>query len=145
MAETYRQRVVRADGRTINVVQPRAHLSYCFRGRCCGRTERGYAAVPVDTYKAEWLRRKLRHVVHLTKGGCLGPCALANVATLVFDGRAVWFHSINTPWHVRLIFDYIDVMLRADRFVAPPGDLAEFVFNFYDWEVRPHADAPVER
>lgn len=29
MAERYRQRVVRADGRAINVVQRRAHLSYC--------------------------------------------------------------------------------------------------------------------
>jgi hypothetical protein len=30
MAERYRQRVVRADGRAINVVQRRAHLSYCY-------------------------------------------------------------------------------------------------------------------
>ena len=108
----FRARVVRADGRAINVVQRRAHLSYCFTGCCCGRTERGYAAVPVDTFKDEWLRRKLRNVVHLTKAGCLGPCALANVASLVFDGRAVWFHSVNTPWHVRLIYDYIETMVR---------------------------------
>src|SRR5262245_38951162 len=139
MGSMYRQRVLRADGRTINIVQRRAHLSYCFTGCCCGRTERGYAAVPVDVYKQEWLRRKLRNVVHLTKSGCLGPCALANVASLVFDGQAIWFHSINTPWHVRLIFDYVDTMLRADRFVPPPGDLAEHVFNFYDWDVRPRS------
>lgn len=89
MSPMFRARVVRADGRAINVVQRRAHLSYCFTGCCCGRTERGYAAVPVDTFKDEWLRRKLRNVVHLTKAGCLGPCALANVASLVFDGRSV--------------------------------------------------------
>ena len=139
---TFRQRVVRADGRAINVVQRRAHLSYCFTGCCCGRTERGYAAVPVETFKDEWLRRKLRNVVHLTKAGCLGPCALANVASLVFDGRAVWFHSVNTPWHVRLIYDYIETMVRADRFVAPPAELTEYVFNYYDWDVRPRAAAP---
>jgi cobaltochelatase CobN len=133
----HRQRVVRADGRAINVVQRRAHLSYCFSGCCCGRTERGYAPVPAETFKDEWLRRKLRNVVHLTKAGCLGPCALANVASLVFDGRSVWFHSVNTPWHVRLIFDYIDTMIRADRFVAPPSELTEYVFNYYDWEARP--------
>jgi cobaltochelatase CobN len=133
----HRQRVVRADGRAINVIQRRAHLSYCFTGCCCGRTERGYAPVPVETFKEEWLRRKLRNVVHLTKAGCLGPCALANVASLVFDGRSVWFHSVNTPWHVRLIFDYIETMIRADRFVAPPAELAEYVFNFYDWDARP--------
>ncbi|MEQ1908327.1 MAG: cobaltochelatase subunit CobN [Vicinamibacterales bacterium] len=138
----HRQRVVRADGRAINIVQRRAHLSYCLTGCCCGRTERGYAVVPAETFKEEWLRRKLRNVVHLTKAGCLGPCALANVASLVFDGRAVWFHSVNTPWHVRLIFDYIETMVRADRFVAPPSELTEYVFNYYDWDTRPKTTPP---
>ncbi len=143
MAESFRQRVVRADGRAINVVQRRAHLSYCFTGCCCGRTERGYAAVPVDTFKDEWIRRKLRNVVHLTKAGCLGPCALANVASLVFDARSIWFHSVNTPWHVRLIYDYIESMVKADRFLAAPADLAEYVFNYYDWDRRPQTPADV--
>src|SRR5258707_3292361 len=142
MSTVHRQRVVRADGRAINVVQRRAHLSYCFTGCCCGRTERGYAAVPAETFKQEWINRKLRNVVHLTKAGCLGPCALANVASLVFDGRAIWFHSVNTPWHVRLIFDYIETMVRADRYVAPPSELTEYVFNYYDWDVRPKKPAP---
>jgi cobaltochelatase CobN len=137
MPETYRQKVVRADGRTVNIPQRRAHLSYCYSGCCCGRTERGYAAVPVDTYKDEWIGRKLRNLVHLTKGGCLGPCALANVASLVFDGRAIWFHSVNSPWQVRLIFDYIESMVKADRFLLPPQELAEYAFNYYDWDVRP--------
>src|ERR1700760_1751650 len=137
MPEIYRQKVVRADGRTVNIPQRRAHLSYCYSGCCCGRTERGYAAVPVDTYKDEWVRRKLRNLVHLTKGGCLGPCVLANVASLVFDGRAIWFHSVNSPWQVRLIFDYIESMIKADRFLQPPQELAEYAFNYYDWDVRP--------
>jgi cobaltochelatase CobN len=133
---SYRQRVMRADGRTLNIVQHRAHLSYCFTGCCCGRTDRGYAAVPVDVYKEEWTRRKIRNAVHLTKGGCLGPCVLANVASLVFDGKSVWFHSVNSAWQVRQIFDYIDSMLEADRFLKPPSELSEYVFNYYDWDVR---------
>ncbi len=137
MAEMRRQRVVRADGRPVNIVQRRAHLSYCFTGCCCGRTERGYAQVPVDTYKEEWTRRKMRNTVHLTKAGCLGPCVLSNVASLVFDGRSVWFHSVNSPWQVKQIFAYIDTMLEADRFLQPPEELLEYVFNFYDWDARP--------
>jgi len=133
---SHRQRVIRADGRAFNIVQHRAHLTYCVTGCCCGITERGYAAVPVDVYKEEWLRRKIRQDVHLTKGGCLGPCALANVASLVFDGKSIWFHSVNSEWHVRQIFDYIDSMLKADRFVEPPAELSEYVFNYYDWDVR---------
>ncbi|MFD1733481.1 hypothetical protein ACFSC4_23550 [Deinococcus malanensis] len=115
-----RQRVQRADGRTINVARRRGHLSYCFHGCCCGRTDKGYVAAPVDTYKDEWTRRKIRNQVHLTKAGCLGPCALSNVAHLVFDGHDVWFHSVNDAWLVVAIFDYIGAMLAADGFLSPP-------------------------
>ena len=136
MSTSHRQRVVRADGRAFNITQHRAHLTYCYTGCCCGITERGYAAVPVDVYKEEWLKRKIRNDVHLTKGGCIGPCALANVASLVFDGKSIWFHSVNSEWHVRQIFEYIDSMLKADRFLQPPAELVEYTFNYYDWDVR---------
>lgn len=145
MADVYRQKVVRADGRTITIAQRRAHLSYCFTGCCCGRTERGYAAIPVDTYKNEWLGRRMRNTVHLTKAGCLGPCTLANVASLVFDGRAVWFHSVNSAWQVRMIFDYIESMLTSDRYLQPPAELAEYVFNYYDWDARPSEPRQAQR
>lgn len=141
MPSAYRQRVTRADGRTINVVRRRAHLSYCYGACCCGRTDRGYAAVPVEIYKEEWLKRKLRNVVHLTKGGCLGPCTLANVASLEFDGQSIFFQSVSHPWQIRLIFDYIETMIRADRFLTPPPELAVFTFDFYDWNIRPHQPA----
>lgn len=132
----HRQRVTRADGKTVQVVQKRGHLSYCATGCCCGHTDRGFAPVPMDAYKKEWLGRKLRNTVHLTKGGCLGPCALANVASLTFDGHSVWFHSVSTAWQVGLVFGYIEAMLRADGYLEPPAELREYVFNFYDWKVR---------
>ncbi|WP_207531676.1 cobaltochelatase subunit CobN [Desertivirga arenae] len=134
MREIKRQRITRPDGKSINLVQRRGHLSYCYNACCCGRTDRGYAAVPVDLYKNEWLKRKLRNVVHLTKGGCLGPCTLANVATLLFDGNSVWFHSINSDWQVTAIFDYIQSMVEADCFLVPPAELNEYVFQFYTWK-----------
>ncbi len=149
MTSPYRQRVTRSDSRTVSVVQRRGHLSYCYGACCCGRTDRGYAPVPVEVYKEEWLKRKLRNIVHLTKGGCLGPCPLANVASLEFDGHSVFFQSVSHAWQVRLIFDYIEMMVRADRFLPPPSELAAFTFDFYDWKVRPHEpaaavpDAPV--
>ncbi|MBO9613477.1 MAG: cobaltochelatase subunit CobN [Dyadobacter sp.] len=129
-----RQRVTRSDGKAINLVQRRGHLSYCYNACCCGRVDRGYAPIPVELYKSEWLRRKLRNVVHMTKGGCLGPCTLANVVTLLFDGHSVWFHSINYEWQIIAIFDYIESMVKADRYLVPPSDLAEYVFQFYTWK-----------
>jgi len=139
MAEIKRQRVTRADGKAINLVQRRGHLSYCYNACCCGRTDRGFSAVPVDLYKSEWMRRKIRNVVHMTKGGCLGPCTLANVVTLLFDGHSVWFHSINNDWQVIAIFDYIESMIAADVFLVPPAELNEYVFQFYTWR---GAEAP---
>jgi hypothetical protein len=40
------QRVVRADERSINVVQQRAHLSYCYSGCCDGRASQPAPPVP---------------------------------------------------------------------------------------------------
>jgi nitrile hydratase accessory protein len=133
---SFRASVVRADGRQVEIVQRRAHLSYCHGSCCCGDVERGYAPVPVETFKSEWLRRRLKKTVHLTKGGCLGPCTLANVVSLMFDGRSVWFHSVNTPELVTRIFDYIDSMIAANGYLPPPATLSAYTFSFYDWGRR---------
>lgn len=136
-----RQPVVLADGRVVELLQRRAHLSYCFNSCCCGRVDRGYPEVPVDLYKSEWLRRKLRKTVHLTKAGCLGPCRLANVASLLIDGRSIWFHSVNTSAQVVRIFDYIEQLIATDELVPAPPELAGLIFDFYDWTRAIHAVA----
>jgi cobaltochelatase CobN len=132
----HRQRVTRVDGKVVDLLQRRAHISYCFTGCCCGKTERGYAPVPAAAFKEEWVNRGLRKLVHLTKAACLGPCELANVANVVFDGRAAWFHSVNGPVEVGWIFDYVEQMLAADRYLRCEVPLAALAFNFYDWDHR---------
>ena len=112
----------RPDGRRVNVARPRGQLFVCASGCCCGRTEDGFAPVPAETFHAEWERRRLRNVVHLTMGGCLGPCALANVALLLFDGQAQWFHSVNSEARARALYDHVERMLEADRCLPPPAD-----------------------
>ena len=84
-------------------------------GCCCGRTEDGFAPVPTELYHDEWERRRLRNVVHLTIGGCLGPCALANVVLLLLDGQALWFHSMDSDALVLALYDHIEAMLDAGR------------------------------
>ncbi len=83
MPRKQRNRIIRLDGKPIHLVAKRAHLMVCAKGCCCGRTERGFAGVPVDFYKAEYKKRKIRKLVQLTMSGCLGPCPVANVALLV--------------------------------------------------------------
>jgi cobaltochelatase CobN len=133
MARKQRNRILRLDGKPIHLVAKRAHLMVCAKGCCCGHTERGYAAVPIDFYKQEYKRRKMRKLVQLTMNGCLGPCPLANVVLLFFDGRPIWFQSINGEAQIRAIFDYLDRMLGADSYLPPPVELSEYVFTYYAW------------
>jgi cobaltochelatase CobN len=136
-ARRERNYVVRPDGKPINVPPNRGQLFVCENGCCCGHTQRGFAPVPHDLYYSEWERRKLRNKVHLNHAGCLGPCALANVALLLFDGRPIWFHSVNSDQLILTIYDYIEAMLAADRYLPPPPALANHIFNGFAWD-GPH-------
>ncbi len=128
-----RRRVLRNDGKTIHVSPKRGHLLVCARGCCCGREDRGNPTVPIDFYKQEYKRRGIRDRVQLTMSGCLGPCPLLNVALVLFDGRRVWFQSINHESQILAIYDYLDRMLAADRYLPPPSDLADLAFDYYAW------------
>jgi nitrile hydratase accessory protein len=132
-----RNLVVRADGRLVNVARPRGQLFVCATGCCCGRTDDGFAPVPTDLYHTEWERRRFRNVVHLTVGGCLGPCALANVVLLLFDGQALWFHSINSEALVLALYDHIEGMLDVDACRSLPPVLAALEFTASTWQPRP--------
>ncbi|HYB44144.1 MAG TPA: nitrile hydratase accessory protein, partial [Candidatus Methylomirabilis sp.] len=97
----------------------------------------GFAPVPEKAFHAEWERRRLRNVVHLTIGGCLGPCALANVVLLLFDGQAQWFHSVNSEALALALYDHVEAMLAADRCLPPPAALAGHHFTASAWQPRP--------
>jgi cobaltochelatase CobN len=133
-------RVLRPDGRYINVPLHRGQLFVCSTGCCCGIVARGYAPVPTDLYHQEWERRKLRNKVHLTQGGCLGPCPLANVATLFFDGRFVGFQNVDDPKIVVAIYDYIDAMMAVlpeeSARVPVPKILQGRTFDYFAWSNR---------
>ena len=131
--------VPRPDGIRVNVARFRGQLFVCASGCCCGRTEDGFAPVPADRYHEEWERRRLRNFVHLTVGGCLGPCALANVVLLLFDGEATWLHSISTDTQIMALYDHLEAHLESPPGVAMPlpAPLAEFEFTASTWQERP--------
>jgi cobaltochelatase CobN len=137
--------VRRADGYSINVPRRVGQLFVCATGCCCGHTERGHDPVLIDLYHNEWERRRLRNKVHLSMGGCLGPCALSNVVLLFFAGHDIWFHSVRGEAHVYAIYDYIDAMLAVGDYLPPPPALAANVFTIFDAPPAPAPDrsAPV--
>jgi len=134
--------VWRADGEPINVFRRPGQLFVCATGCCCGHTERGHHPVDIDLYHREWARRRIRHKVHLSLGGCLGPCALSNVALLLFAGHQIWFHSIATDDQIVAMYNYIEAMVRADRHLPPPGNLVDIVFDVFDW---PHPENGIQQ
>jgi cobaltochelatase CobN len=129
-----RNLILRPDGKLVNVARKQGHLFICATGCCCGHTERKFAPVPTELYHNEWERRKLRNKVHLTMGGCLGPCPLANVVLLIFDTHHIWFHSINSESQAIAIYDYIEQMLTANSYMPPPADLAVYTFTSFVWD-----------
>jgi nitrile hydratase accessory protein len=137
MYQRNRNLVRRQDGAVVNVARPRGHLFVCHDACCCGRTQDGFAPVPTRLYEQEWERRRFRNFVHLTIGGCLGPCALANVAMLLWEGQTLWFHSVNSEPLVIALFDYIQGMLEADTFFPPAEPLAGLQFTASSSQGRP--------
>lgn len=124
--------VRRTDGYSINVVRHVGQLFVCATGCCCGHTERGHDPVPAEVYHTEWERRRLRNKIHLSMGGCLGPCALSNVVLLLFAGQDIWFHSVKGEAQVQAIYDYIEAMLAAGYYLPPPPALAAQVFTVFE-------------
>lgn len=137
MYERRRNIVMRADGRRVNVARFRGQLFVCSSGCCCGRTEDGFAPVPADRWHAQWEQRGLRNLVHLTVGGCLGPCGLANVVLLLFEGQALWFHSMNSESLVDHAYDYIERVLAEGKVVPPGRPFDAHQFTASSWQPRP--------
>lgn len=100
-------------------------------GCCCGRVEKGFPQLPLDEFKRQWKERGIRRRFHLTVSGCLGPCTLANVVLILFRGAAVWLHSIASDQDVTDIYDYVERMLVAERYLDPPPALAGRHFQRY--------------
>jgi cobaltochelatase CobN len=122
--------VTRADGATKEIRVQDGHLFVC-QGCCCGRTDKGFPALPLDEFKRQWKARGIRRRLHLTISGCLGPCPLANVVLILFHGQATWLHSINNSEDVDLIYSYVERMLLAESYLDPPAGLAERRFDRY--------------
>jgi cobaltochelatase CobN len=122
--------VKRGDGEVKKTRVLEGQLFVC-QGCCCGNTERGMPSLPLAEFKQQWKDRGVRLRVHLTITGCLGPCPLANVVLILFAGESVWLHSINTLEHVTAIYDYLESMLAAEKYLPPPGRLADCHFNRY--------------
>ena len=80
-------------------------VSVCI-GCCCGQTDRGKPAVPVEWLKTEWRRRGLLKNIQLTISGCLGPCDVPNVVLIATAEENIWLGNIDRFEYYREIVEW---------------------------------------
>jgi hypothetical protein len=97
-------------------------------GCCCGRTDKDHPAVPVEWLKAEWKRRLLQKKIHLSISGCLGPCDLSNVVTVITPERSIWLGGIEHHHQYRELLEWASACERAGELKPLPASLKKHEF-----------------
>jgi len=97
-------------------------VSVCI-GCCCGQTERGKPAVPVEWLKTEWRRRGLLKNIQLTISGCLGPCDVPNVVLIATPTENIWLGNIDRFEYYREIVEWATESKAAGRMLLLSKDL----------------------
>jgi hypothetical protein len=97
-----------------------AQIFVC-NGCCCGRTEKGNPAVPVDYLKAEFKARKLIRNVQVTISGCLGPCDVPNVVGILTHNEGLrWFGNLSEHWQFESLIEWATAVKEAQAAIPIP-------------------------
>ena len=103
-----------------------AQIFVC-NGCCCGRTENGHPAVPLDWLKAEFKARKLIRNVQITISGCLGPCDVSNVIGILSPGEGMrWLGNVTEFWQYESLVEWSSAVKEAQRILPLPAWTREF-------------------
>lgn len=112
-----------------SVRRARAQVILC-QGCCCGRTDRGFPAVPIERVKGAWKSGRLNRTIQLTVSGCVGPCDVANVAMVVGPEGNLWFGGLETH-HYDLLIGWAERCHAAGSLVPVPADLRAHQFEWF--------------
>ncbi|OAI47761.1 hypothetical protein AYO44_08960 [Planctomycetaceae bacterium SCGC AG-212-F19] len=122
--------------------KPVAQIVLC-QGCCCGRTEHGLPAVPLDWLKPIWKSEKLNKVVQLTVSGCLGPCDLPNVCCIITPDEQAWYGRLTTTEDYAVLVHWAR-QCRARGTVLPlPAELAHLRFERWTTANEEQAFTPI--
>jgi hypothetical protein len=111
-------------------------ISIC-DGCCCGKTEKGHPAVPVEWLKQEWKLRGLLKRVHLSISGCLGPCDVPNVVMITHSEGTQWLACLNSRRHYAMLADWAEQSKEADELLPLPEDLRALALMPYREQRQP--------
>ena len=108
--------------------QTLAQVLICL-GCYCGRTDRGKPAVPVDWLKAQWKQNQLLKSVQLTISGCLGPCDIANVVSIVTPWQTIWLGNLTEHAQYEALYQWARNCADAQRVLPLPEALRAYEFE----------------
>ncbi|MBV9122420.1 MAG: cobaltochelatase subunit CobN, partial [Planctomycetes bacterium] len=108
--------------------RPWAQIVLC-QGCCCGQTERGLPAVPLDWLKPLWKAEHLNKVVQLTVSGCLGPCDLPNVCSVLTPQGQTWYGRLTTREDYAVLLDWARRCRAQGDLVPLPAELDHLRFE----------------
>ena len=89
-------------------------------GCCCGNTNKGHNAVPVDFLKTEWEKQGLAENVKLTISDCLGPCSMHNVTLLKTSEGHTWLGNLSENGHFEALIDWASGASLSGNYVDLP-------------------------
>ena len=129
-AQTKRIRETLGRGEPLATARGRVlgQIVFC-EGCCCGRTDKGFPALPRDWIKQRWKEEKLNKSVQLTISGCLGPCDLANVFCVVSPKGMQWFGGLQEQRQYDLLLDWANASRDAGVLLELPAELNRHRFE----------------
>jgi hypothetical protein len=101
----------------------------CALGCCCNRTDKGRPVVPVDWLKKEFKERRLLRHIQLTFTGCLGPCDLVNVVTIITPVETIWLGGLTEGWQFEALLDWSTKSAMLERLLPLPKSLIPYRFE----------------
>src|SRR5260370_2362381 len=108
--------------------QTQAQIVLC-QGCCCGQTDRGLPAVPLDWLKPIWKTEKLNKIVQLTVSGCLGPCDLPNVCCIITENDQAWYGRLTTREDYGVLLNWARRCKEQNRIQPLPSELEHLRFE----------------
>ncbi|MCS6851688.1 MAG: cobaltochelatase subunit CobN [Gemmataceae bacterium] len=122
--------------------RPLAQIVLC-QGCCCGQTDRGLPAVPLDWLKPIWKAERLNKSVQLSVSGCLGPCDLPNVCTIITPEEQVWYGRLTTREDYAVLLAWARRCREQGALAPLPTELEHLRFERWPGRDEPADFQPV--
>ncbi|HTG68754.1 MAG TPA: hypothetical protein VL921_05805 [Candidatus Udaeobacter sp.] len=100
-------------------------------GCCCGRTDKGKPAIPEEWLKNNWKQGGLLRTIQLTISGCLGPCDLTNVISILTPQKQIWLGGITSQNQYEALLEWAQSSSDAGCLLDLPEILQAQQFERY--------------